>query len=72
MKIYKNDAGHMTKMDATPIYVINALKIFFLGTSGPILIKHSMTHLRLKLIILCLYDNMLILTYFSARSNFAT
>ena len=31
--VYKN-SGHMTKMAVMPIYVKNALQIFFTGTSG--------------------------------------
>ena len=40
--IYKDDAGHWTKMAATPIYGKNPSKIFFTGTSGPILTKLGM------------------------------
>ena len=32
MKIHYHDAGHMTKMAATPKYGIKHLKIFFPGT----------------------------------------
>ena len=42
MKIYWHDAGHMTKMAATPIYGKNPLKIFLSGTSGPISTKLDM------------------------------
>ena len=36
MKICRHDAGHMTKMAATPIYGKNPSKIFHSGTNGPI------------------------------------
>ena len=36
MKIYLHDAGHMTKMAATPIYGKNPTKIFLSGTGEPI------------------------------------
>ena len=36
IKIWWHDAGHMTKMAATPIYGKNPSKIFFSGTGGPI------------------------------------
>ena len=36
MKICERDAGHMTKMVATPIYGKNSSKIFFSWTGGPI------------------------------------
>ena len=63
----------MTKMAAMPIYGINTLKILFPGTSGSISMKHGMKHQRFKLILFCSNDNpVLILTYFTARSNFAT
>ena len=39
MKIYKYDAGHMTKMAAMSIYGKNPSKIFFSRTSGPISTK---------------------------------
>ena len=42
IKIYENDAGHMTKMAATPIYGKNPSKIFFSGTAGPISKKLGM------------------------------
>ena len=60
-------------MAAMPIYGINTLKILFPGTSGSISMKLGMKHQRFKLIIFCSNDNpVLILTYFTARSNFAT
>ena len=63
----------MTKKAAMPIYAINTSKILFPGTSGSISMKLCMKHQRFKLIIFCSNDNhMLILTYFTARSNFAT
>ena len=39
MKINEQDAGHMTKMAATPIYDKNTSKVFFSGTDGPISIE---------------------------------
>ena len=69
LKLSLDEAGHITKMTAMPIYGINPLKIFQ-GTSGPILTKPGMKH-RLKLIIFYLNDNPGF-TYFTARSNFAT
>ena len=62
----------MTKMAAIPIYGINTLKILFLGTNGSISMKLGMKHQRVKFIIFCSNDNpVLILAYFTARSNFA-
>ena len=51
MKINEHDAGQMTKMATIPMYGINHLEIFFSGTSGPILTKLGMKHLRPKLIL---------------------
>ena len=69
MKIHQHFAGHMTKMAAMPIYGKNTFKIFFTGTTGQILMKHQ----RPKPFITCAnYDPGLTLTYFMARSNFAT
>ena len=63
----------MTKMAAMPIYGINTLKILFPGTSGSISMKIDMKHQRFKLIIFCSNDNtVLILTYFTTKSNFTT
>ena len=42
MKINKHDAGHMTKMAATPIYGKNHSKLFFSRTGGPISTKYGM------------------------------
>ena len=73
MKINSHDDGHMTKMAYMTIYGINPLKIFFPGTSGPILTKPDMKHRRLKLDIFSSNDNPgLTVTYFTAWSNFAT
>ena len=70
MKFHQHNAGHMTKMAAMPIYGKNT---FFLGTTGLILMKLCMKHQRPKLFIFCSnYDTWLTLTYFMARSNFAT
>ena len=73
MKIHQHFAGHMTKMAAMPIDGKNTLKIFFPGTTGQILIKLCMTHQRPKPFIICAnHDPELILTFFTALSNFAT
>ena len=42
MKINELDAGHMTKMAATPIYGKNPSKIFFSRTGGLISKTHGM------------------------------
>ena len=42
MKICWFDAGHMTKMDAMPIYGENPSKIFFTRTGMPISTKLDM------------------------------
>ena len=39
MKIYRHDAGHMTKMAATPIYGEKPSKMFFSGTGVSISTK---------------------------------
>ena len=66
-------AGHMTKMAIMPIYGKNTLKTFFPGTTGQILMKLCMKHQRPKPFIhFANYDPGLTLTYFTARSNFAT
>ena len=73
MKIHHHFAGHMTKMAAIPIYGKTTLKIFFPGTTGQILMKLCMKHHRPKPFnIYANYTPRLTLTYFTARSNFAT
>ena len=73
MKIHQHNAGHMIKMPAMPIYGKNTLKIFFSGTTGLILMKLCMKHQIPKHFIFCSnYDPWLTLTYFMARSKFAT
>ena len=68
MKIYWHDAGHMTKMAATPIYGKNPSKIFFSGTGGPISTKLGMYHQGLLPIIVCSNDDLgLTLTYLRQR-----
>ena len=63
----------MTKMAAMPIYGKNTLKIFFPGTSGLISTKLGMKHRRLRPIIFCSNGKPgLTMTYFMARSDFAT
>ena len=42
MKIWRHDAGHMTKMATMPIYGKNPSKIFFSRTDGPIFTKPGM------------------------------
>ena len=42
IKIYKYDAGHMTRMATMLIYGKNPSKIFFSGTSEPISTKLGM------------------------------
>ena len=69
MKIHQHNAVHMTKMAAIPIYGKNTLKILFLGTTGPILMKLCMKYQALALYYLSNYDPELALTYFTARSN---
>ena len=70
-KVCSRDSGYMTKMTATPIYRRNPSKIFFpepvglfprnlvcsIGDSSPIIVCSN-------------DDSGLILTYFTARSNF--
>ena len=69
MKICQHNAGHMTKMAAMPIYGKNTLKIFFLGTTGPIWMKLCMKYQRPKpFITYANYDPGLTLTYFMATS----
>ena len=63
----------MTKMAAMPINVKNTLKIIFPGTTRQILMKVCMKHERPKPFYICENnDPELTLTYFMARSNFAT
>ena len=75
MNIHHHYAGHMTKMTDMSIYGKNTfeLKIFFPGTTGPILMKLCMKYQRPKPFIICAnYDPWLTKTYFTAKSNFAT
>ena len=70
MKIHQHNAGHMTKMAAMPIYGKNTLKIFFPGTTGPILMKLCMKYQRPKPLIFCSnYYPGLTFTCFTARSK---
>ena len=63
----------MTKMAAMAIFGNKTLKIFFPGTTGLILMKLCMKQQRPKPFIFCKnYDPWLTLTYFMARSKFAT
>ena len=73
MKIHQHFAGHITKMAGMPIYGKNPLKAIFPGTIVQILMKLCMKHQTPKSFIICAnYDPGLTLTYFTARSNFAT
>ena len=73
MKIHQHFAGHITKMAAMPIYGKNHSKIIFPGITWQILMKLCMKHQRPKPFNICAnYDPGLTLTYFTARSNFAT
>ena len=72
MKIYEHDAGHMTKMAATPIYGKNPSKTFS-RTGGLISTKLGLKHWGLQPIIVCSNDDPgVTLTYFTARSNLVT
>ena len=55
--IYRHDAGHMTKLAATPIYGKKTLKILFFfsfsDTSGRISTKLGMLHWGVLPIIVC-------------------
>ena len=54
-------------------YMVNTLKFFFSGTTEPILMKLCMKHKRPKLFIICANNDLgMTLTYFPARSKFAT
>ena len=69
MKSHQHNAGHMNKMAAMPIYGKNTLKIFFPGTTWPILMKLCMKHQRPKPFIFCsYYDSGLTLTYFTVAT----
>ena len=68
-KVPSNGHGHMTKMAAMPIYMINTLKIFS-GTKRPMTLKLGMQHQVLKYYQLSSNDDPgLTVTYFMARSN---
>ena len=68
--MYINNPGHMTKIDAMPIYGINPSKIFFSGTGGPISMKLGMKHRWLKHYYVYInHDPVMTLTYFTARST---
>ena len=67
MKIYLQDAGHMTKIAAIPIYGKNTKQIF-LGTSRAISTKLGKKHQRLEHIMFYSNDNpRSTLTYFTAK-----
>ena len=73
MKIHQDNAGHMTKMAAMPKYDKTLKKNFFSETTGLILMKLCMKHQSPKPFIFCsYYDHWLTVTYFMARSSFAT
>ena len=68
-----NNADQMTKIDARSIYGKTLLKIFFPGTTGSSLMKVGMKQQRPTPFGWCSnYDPGLTLTYFNARSRFAT
>ena len=72
MKIWWHDAGHMTKIAATPIYGKNPSKIFS-RTGLTIFTKLGMKYWELQPIINCSNDYFgVTLTYFTARSNLVT
>ena len=65
MKIYKYNAGHMTKMAGMPLYGKFPFIILFPGTRGTITWKVGMKHQGLHPMIVCSsYDPGLTLTYF--------
>ena len=73
MKNPQRNADHMTKMAAMPISGKGHFKIFFPGTTGPILIKLCLKHQRpMPFIFRSNYYPRLTLTYFMARTNFVT
>ena len=62
-------------MDAMPIYGKHPFKIFFSGTSGPILTKLGMKLWGVRPIIVCSHYKAGLtfkLTYFTVMSNFVT
>ena len=68
--MFINNAGHMAKMAAMPIYGKNLLKFFFSCTNGPISTKLGMKHPGLKYYnVFINYDLWMTLTYFTARST---
>ena len=72
--MYENPLTWCLSCDRDGCYVhIWQNTIFFPGTSEPISTKLGMKHRSLKPIILCTKDSPgLTLTYYTARSNFAT
>ena len=73
MKICRHDAGHMTKMAASPLYGKNRSKIYFSVTGVQISTKLGMKQWGFQPIIVCSkYDPGVTLTYFTARSNLVT
>ena len=74
MKLHQHNDGYMTKVAAMSIYGRKKhFIIYFPGTTGKILLKLCMKHKRPYPLICCSnYDTGLTLTYFIARSNFAT
>ena len=72
MKVCSNGLGHITNMNAMPIYDNNLNKIFS-GTKQPMTLKVGMQHRVFKYYPICSYDDLgLTLTYFTARSNFVS
>ena len=70
MKIHQHNAGHMAKMAAMSIYGLSTFKNLL---SRSHLADVDETLYEAKSFIICAnYDSGLTLTYFTARSNFAT
>ena len=67
MKIHVHDAGHMTKMSATPIYGKIPSKHLLRNRRTDF---HETWYVAFQLILVCLNDDpVLTLTYFTATSN---
>ena len=69
MKVYIIGPGHMTKMDAMPIYYKNPFKIFYSGTVSQRTLKLSTQQKGFKLYKTFVNgDPGLTMTYFTAKS----
>ena len=70
VKVYTKYFGHMTKMDATPIYGKTPLKVFFSRTRKLMTLGHGMLHWGCGAYQVCSNnDPRLTLTYLMTRSN---